>query len=43
MQLEEPFLTNRVMYTEEKPAAKHFLTVLNRYKADLYLALNPKT
>ena len=29
--------------TEEKPAATPFLTVRNRCKAGLYLALNPKT
>ena len=33
---------NRVMYTEEKHVATPFLTVLNRCKANLYAALNPK-
>ena len=34
---------NRIMYMEKKPVATSLLIVLNRCKADLYLALYPKT
>ena len=36
-------VNSHILLIEEKPAATPFLIVYNKYKADLYLTLNPKT